>query len=357
MISYSGIGTYLQNLLPFITKEFKTILLGNKKEIEYYSIRPFKIININSRIYSICEHIELPLKIRRTDIYWSPHYVLPLLNIRSKVIVSTVHDINHVIFTKGIKRLYSKIMISNALRKSEKIITVSNFSKGEMIKYFNVSEKKIVTIYNGIDRKLFQCSKNDQFLQKIKKKYKLPERFILYVGSVKPHKNLYRAVLAFMRLVKDYNDLYFIIIGKSDELITSDKRVLDMIHNDNRIKNRVILQGIIEKNILPYFYKLSDLLLFPSLYEGFGLPPLEAMACGTPVVASKLSSITEVCGDAAYYVDPYSEEDIAYGCHNVLSDNVLKSNLIKKGLQRVMKFDWWKSAEKHMKLFKSLLNE
>ena len=341
MINASGIGRYLRELLPFIVNKFKVTLLGRSEELKKFPwFNKVSVIKCRSPIYSIKEQFELPLKIPKCDIFWSPHYNIPLLPIKAKKRIVTIHDTYHLAFQSNLNLLqksYAKFMTNKAIKLSDAIITVSNFSKSEIIKYTKTL-KSINVIYNGINKNLFANKENSK------------ENFILYVGNIKPHKNLVRALTAFS-LIKGKN-LQFKIIGYKETLATVDNQAIKLAQ---KLGRRVEFIGYVNDNTLRKLYQQAKLFLFPSLYEGFGFPPLEAMACGTPVIVSNVASLPEICGDAAFYVNPYDVNDIARGMETVLKDENLQKELIQKGLERVKLFSWKISAEKLLKIMENLV--
>ncbi|MCX7942882.1 MAG: glycosyltransferase family 4 protein, partial [Dictyoglomaceae bacterium] len=181
-------------------------------------------------------------------------------------------------------------------------------------------------------------------------RYNLPEKFILYVGNVKPHKNLKNTLLAFKIVKEEIDDLSLVIVGKKEGFIKEDIEVFNLLSKDNDLQERVVFTGYVEKFDIPKIYNLASILVFPSIYEGFGLPPLEAMACGCPVVASDIPVIREICEDAVYYVNPYNPMEIAKGIISVFQDRNLRERLIEKGWRRVNKFTWEESAKKHLEV-------
>ncbi|HDZ00216.1 MAG TPA: glycosyltransferase family 1 protein [Nitrospirae bacterium] len=351
MIDSSGIGTYLQNLIPKIISHYKGIdfsLLGYKKMADRFSWTRCDnavLINCNSNIYSIAEQLELFQKIPKdTTLLWSPHFNIPLLY-TGKLVV-TIHDMFHIAmpeFIKGLhKKLYSKGMFTAVCHKADAILCVSKFTKAELTRLMNVDNLIIHTIYNGVNRKWSSTEKKTR-------PYIKP--YIFFVGNVKPHKNIVRLIDAFQRILnKTPHDL--VIVGKRDEFITGDK---EAFIRASKLGERIYFAGYIDDDTLKSYYSYADALVFPSLYEGFGMPPIEAMACGCPVIASNAASLPEICGDAAYYVDPYDVESIAEGMHKVLTDDNLRQNLIKKGRERARLFSWEKSADEYIKVFDEVL--
>ncbi|MGB9857045.1 MAG: glycosyltransferase family 4 protein, partial [Dictyoglomaceae bacterium] len=209
----------------------------------------------------------------------------------------------------------------------------------------------IKVIYNGVDKEKFKVYEKKE-LERIKSKYKLPERFILFVGNVKPHKNLKGLLKAFRIVAEEFKDLFLVITGKKEGFLKGDKEIFELISKNFPLKERVIFTGYVDEKDLPILYNLAKLFVFPSLYEGFGLPPLEAMACGCPAVVSRIPPLLEICDDAVYYINPYDVGDIAKGITEVLENEKLRKELINKGFERVKEFSWKKSAREYLKLIK-----
>ena len=346
MWNSSGIGTYIKNIVPFLVDNFNVFLLGNNNEIKNYGFYDkVKVVECNSSIYSIKEQFELFNKIPKCDIFWSPHYNVPLLPIKGKKRVVTIHDVYHLAFYNSLslkQKLYANTLINHAMKNSDMIFTVSEFSKQEIIRYTKADYKKIFVTYNAIDNRRFKIIDSNNFLESIRKKYGLPEKFILFVGNLKPHKNIKNLLLA----LKHINNLNLVIVGKKEGFITGDNEITYLIQNSSFLQNRVYFTGYVADEEIPVIYNLASLFVFPSLYEGFGFPPLEAMATGTPVVASNAASIPEVCGDAALYFNPLNIENIAENILKVIQDNELKNTLIHKGFDQVAEYSWEKSANK-----------
>jgi len=333
MLKSSGIGRYIRNLIPFLAKEFKLTLLVRKEDVPLLeNLKNVNILPFESSIYSIKEQILFPFKIPRGDIFWSPHYNVPLLPIRAKKRVVTIHDVFHLAFKHQLtipQRIYAKFMLNTAVKHSDVILTVSNFSKNEIFNYLKPS-KPVKVVYNGLTSDWFKIKP----IPLTKR-----ENYILFVGNVKPHKNLIRALKAFSLL--DDKNLKFKIVGKKEGFITTDKEVEKFAQ---LLGERVEFTGEVSEDELKELYKKAKLLIFPSIYEGFGYPPLEAMACGTPVVASNVASIPEVCADAAFYINPFKVESIYKGLKEVLNNLYLQQRLQEKGLKRVKKFSIEKTA-------------
>ncbi|HOV91096.1 MAG TPA: glycosyltransferase family 1 protein [Syntrophorhabdaceae bacterium] len=360
MLSASGIGTYLRNIIPFLIKKENIILVEKKEDIERHDWGSnVKIIGESTKIYSIKEQFKLPYKIPNCDLFWSPHYNVPIFPIKAKRRIVTIHDVFHFAFYNQLnlsQKMYAKIVMSAATRLSDKIITVSEFSKSEIVKYTGVDSNKINVIYNGIDTKKFSTIQNQEFLENVRQKYRLSNQFLLFVGNVKPHKNLHGLIKAFglLKKHKKLEEFNLVIVGKKEGFITGDKEIERLI-NELSLEPFIKFTGFVMDNDLPAIYNLASALIFPSFYEGFGFPPIEAMACGCPVIASNTASLPEVCGDAVLYVDPNKTEDIAQKIELLLTNKSLIDRLKEMGFQRVRQFTWEKCAAETLKTIEEII--
>ncbi len=349
MLRFSGIGTYLVNLIPEIIKTNPDIhfyLVGKKDEIRCYDWANndnVTVENCQVPIYSISEQFLLARKKPTdTDLFWVSHYNIPLLY--SGKLLVTVHDVFHIAmpeYREGIhQRLYAKTLFTAVKYKADKIICVSEFTAGELVRLTGVNPAKITVIHNGVNREWFEIEKCPH-----------NKPYLLYVGNVKPYKNLVRLVEAFELLAnKIPHDL--MIVGKKEGFITNDRVVEKRAAS---LKQRVYFTGCVDDELLHQYFVHADALVFPSLYEGFGLPPLEAMACGCPVIVSNAASIPEVCGDAAIYCNPYSVEDIADKIEQLLADKSLQEEMRLKGIERAKAFSWDKTVQQTCAVIETLI--
>ena len=243
--------------------------------------------------------------------FHAPHYVLPALT-PSRTVV-TIHDCIHLMFPEYLRHrlgyAFARASLYTAAHKSDRIFTVSEQSKRDILKFFDVPPEKIVVTPNAIDDR-FSVPPSEEHVVNTRERYQLSHSYLLYVGNIKPHKNLERLIEAF-HLVRQQgrSELELIIIGDEISKLQSLRRA---VHKYD-IHRYVRFLGYVPDKTLAVLYRLASVFVFPSLYEGFGLPPLEAMASGTPVVTSNVSSLPEVVGDAAVLVDPYKAEAIADG--------------------------------------------
>lgn len=340
-----GIGTYIRNLLkylPRLDQDTEYILLCRAEDRDVLrQLGPnFRPVVHTSRPYSVREQLSVPARLLQesADLFHAPHYVLPPL-VPCKSIV-TIHDCIHLMFPQYLPNrfayTYARVSLRVAARKAECILTVSETSKTDILRYCNVPADRVVVIYNAIDER-FAVQPPRELVDRTRERYQLDSPFALYVGNIKPHKNLERLIDAFHLVRREgFERLRLLIIGDQILKYPRLRRAVDRY----KLHKHVRFLGFVPDETLAALYRLATVFVFPSLYEGFGLPPLEAMASGTPVVTSNCSSLPEVCGDAAVLVDPYDAESIAEGIRRVLSDPDFRAGLIERGLGRVRDFSW-----------------
>lgn len=347
LINASGIGTVLQNVLPLLKDYFHLTLIGNRFEIERYEwAESIQTIHINYPIYSLKEQFLLPFHIPKTNYFLSPHYNIPLLPIRANQRLVIIHDVNHLALPQQnnfVKKAYAKFVINKAIKSSNKVLTVSEFSKKELFKYCKVKQKSIEVIPLGVNKKLFKKHELSE-LEAVKEQYKLPDSFLLYVGNVKPHKNLICLLRAFKQLlIGGQKDLKLVIVGKKQGFITEDHAIYNYIVKEN-LEEKIVFTGFIPNEQVPIIYNLATLFVFPSFYEGFGLPPIEAMACGCPTIVSNAASLPEICKEASVYFDPNDSFELARKINILLNNPDQRNKLIAKGNRLVQQYEWANTA-------------
>jgi glycosyltransferase involved in cell wall biosynthesis len=354
-----GIGTYTRNLLRYLSRIDRTseyVLLCHEPDL---AIGPqlgpnFRTVLEPSPNYSIREQIHVPwvLHRERPDVFHAPHYVLPpAARCRSVV---TIHDCTHLMFPQYLPSraayAYARASMWSAVRRSHRILTVSEASKRDIIHFFGVPADKIVVAYNAIDER-FRTAPPEEDVARVRERYQLHHEFVLYVGNIKPHKNLVRLIEAFdMLRQRGFDALKLLIIGDEISKLPALRRAV----HSHKLHKHVRFLGFQPDETLAILYRLAAVFVFPSLYEGFGLPPLEAMACGTPVVTSNVSSLPEVTGDAAVLVDPYDVRAIADGIERVLTDPALSQELREKGIARSREFSWERSVARTHELYQEV---
>ncbi len=230
-------------------------------------------------------------------------------------------------------------MLPLAVRRASAIITISHSARQDLQKVLKIPDKKLHVVY-GAAPTHFEPVTNPERLDQIRRKYKLPDQFLLYVGTLEPRKNLSRLVRAFGRLKKQGQPHKLVLAGPWGWSMNGFQQQIEQLE----LGDAVQMLGYIPDEDLPGLYSLATVFVFPSIYEGFGLPPLEAMACGTPVLSSKNSSLAEICGEAAYLIDPLDEENLADGLRQVLEDKNLQKKLGENGRKRAAEFSWERAA-------------
>jgi glycosyltransferase involved in cell wall biosynthesis len=355
-----GIGTYIRNLVRHLaridrTTEYVLIVRPADSEIGSELGENFRTIPDWSRSYSIREQLTIPLDLRRekVDLFHAPHYVLPPL-VPCKSVV-TIHDCIHLRFPQYLPNrlgyVYARSSLWIATHRSSRILTVSETSKRDILRYFRVPESKIDVIHNAIDERLGTPPTGEEMNQ-VRERYQLNDPFVLYAGNIKPHKNLERLIEAFNTLRRGgLEHVKLLIIG--DEI--SKYATLRRAVHRHKLHKHVRFFGFVSDKTLASLYRLASVFVFPSLYEGFGLPPLEAMAAGTPVITSNVSSLPEVVGDAAILIDPYEPDEIAAAMRRVLTEPELREELRARGLARVQQFSWERSVRRVREIYGEVL--
>jgi glycosyltransferase involved in cell wall biosynthesis len=345
MINMSGIGRYIQALTPALIKNFsEIILLGTISEIKKFEwVKQVRIIELNDPIYSISEQLNIFRKTPKCNIFISPHYNTPIFLPQAEKIAVIIPDTNHLVFQRDLslmKRFYAKLFFKIAVKK-DIIFTISDFSKSEIVKFTNCDPNKIIVGKLSIDKDQFTKLAKELVSKDLSDIEKYQDvNYILYIGNIKPHKNLKRALLAFDLAESKTPGIKFLIVGKKDNFLTGDNEVFELVKEHKNLIEKVDFTGHVSDVHLAYLYKHAKAFLFPSLYEGFGLPPLEAFFFGCPVIVSKEGSLPEICGNAAYYCDAYDINDIAQSITKVISNNILREDLIKKGYVKIKEYNW-----------------
>lgn len=349
-LNASGMGTYLRHVVPGIIAAFPErnfVLIGDGDEIEGLGIpsgAKVEVVASNAKMYSLVEQFEIPGKIpKETELYFAPHYNIPL-RYRGKMLV-TVYDLFHMSMPDLVgglhKRLYAKYMFDAVRRKAAAIMTISEFTRDELVRFTGKGRQSVHPIHLGVDDSWFEIPASEN-------PHGRP--YILFVGNIKPHKNL-------GALIKAYSmtelPLDLVLVGKKEGFITGDSASM---FEAGKFEGRVHFTGRVDDALLKRYVANADALVFPSLYEGFGLPPLEAMAAGCPVISSNAASLPEICGDAALYCDPYSPSDLAGKIKHLMGDKALRDEFREKGLVRARQFTWESCIRKTCEVVDGLLS-
>ncbi len=365
-----GLGRYTQEIVDNIIKldqeNFYVIFLRKDNFDEFIFDEADNVKKVLAEVpwYGLKEQFLMPYYIWREnlDLIHFPHFNVPFFVPTNFVV--TIHDLIltkfktirattlHPIIYK-LKNLAYRLIIKNALKKSKKIITVSNFTKNDIIEQFGINPKKIEVTYEGVanlskGRDSLFVSKLDN--SEVLKNYNIKNPFLLYVGNAYPHKNLEFLIKNFYQLYKEDNNLRLVLVGKEDYFYKKIKEFANSLIPENSL-NPIIFSGYVPDESLEIFYKRAILYVFPSLYEGFGLPPLEAMAKSCPVLSSNVSSMPEILGDAAFYFNPRDSQDFIDKARILINDNIFREKLIKLGKDHHKKYNWWECAYNTWKIY------
>jgi glycosyltransferase involved in cell wall biosynthesis len=348
-----GLGRYTQKLIEHLEKidqeNHYVVFLreGNFNEYEVKN-KNFKKVVADYPWYSFSEQFLFPRLLRKhkLDLMHFPHFNVPIFYGRKFII--TIHDLILIHFPTvknttlnplfyWMKFLAYKLCIFMAIRNARHIMTVSDFTKKDIINEYKINPGKISVAYEAADNFCFWNNKKDA---EVLKKYAIIKPYLLYVGNAYPHKNLEKLIAAFSLINKEKKDLKLVLVGKHDYFYGKIKEVIKR----KKIFN-VILPGFVFDEELTVIYKNASLYVFPSLYEGFGLPPLEAMSLGVPVLSSDHKCMREVLGDSAFYMNAGSKEEIFKKTIEALDDEEKRAILIEKGYGQAGKFSWEKMTE------------
>ncbi|MEA3353370.1 MAG: glycosyltransferase family 1 protein [Campylobacterota bacterium] len=331
---YTGVENYtkniLENLLQATNYPLQTIKAQPKTKNKYLS--------------HLWLHFVLPFK--KADILFCPANIAPVFIPKNKKLVLTLHDVAFLTQEESfstIFRLYYKFVIPFNIKRADKIITVSNYSKSQIIEHFPYASEKIEVVH-------IAASEIFKPIENIKK-----ENTILYVGSLNKRKNFTSIIKAFNRLIKDQKTTrypllatHLKIVGNFSDNFQLDQETQQLLEDAKKNKNIIFCQNVDDEELLK-LYNSSKLFIFPSFYEGFGLPVLEAMSCGTPVICSNTTSLPEVGGEAVLYCNPHDINDIAQKLKQVLCDENLQNTMIKEGITQAKNFNWQITTKKHIK--------
>ncbi len=323
----------------------------------------FRIVRLESGFYPLWEQIALPkaAKAAGCQILHCTSNTAPVLTLIPLVV--TLHDIIYMessyskilggtgTLYQKFGNAYRKLFVPRIINKSDKIITVSHFEKRRIGEYFGMAgDNRLTAVYNGVSE-YFKPVTDQLELQRVKEQYHLPDHFFFFLGNTDPKKNTIGALKAFSDFLKQ--------TGSDHKLVMLDydgnelEKLLDKI-GDKELINRIVLTGYVVNTDLPAIYCQCDVFLYPSLRESFGIPMLEAMACGVPVITSNTSSMPEVSGDAAILIDPFKPEEITAAMVRILSDPVLKADMIQKGLVQAAKFSWKAMAQNVLEIYREI---
>ncbi len=357
-----GLGRYVERLIENLEKIDKKnqylVFLRKENFDEYQPQNPnFKKVLANYRWYGFREQIFLPFKIlnSQVDLIHFPHFNVPLWC--PKPFIITIHDLilkrfptrrasTLPVFLYWLKKISYHLVIASAIRRARKIIAVSYYTKNDILEYFRINQDKIKVVYEGspeVQITSHTCLPARQEFQK----FGISRPYLLYVGNAYPHKNLEKLILAFKKISRGRN-LQLVLVGEIDYFYQRLQKEF------NQLKD-IIFTDFVPERDLAVLYQNASLYVFPSFCEGFGLPPLEAMACGLPVACSGLSCLPEVLGEAAIYFNPENIDDISQKINQVLENKLLQKELISKGFEKIKKYSWQKMSQEILEVYEAVV--
>lgn len=342
MVRHSGIGTYLRELLPRVAAArpaWRFTLLGDPGALRDVAFPPGSDVRhaeCRPPIYTVAEQFALPRATPRdADLLWCPHFVVPVAH-RGPLVV-TVHDVFHLAMPHHVggvaARAYARGMFEVVRRRARRVLFDSAFSRDEFVRLVGAPRAAEV-VHLGVGSEWHALAGGSRPAA--------GRPYLLYVGNVKPHKNVAALVRTFLRL-RDALPHDLVLVGRLEGMRTADRTIARLVEGSD---GRVRLAGEVDDGALRPLVAGASALALPSLYEGFGLPPLEAMAAGVPTLVSRAASLPEVCGDAAHYCDPHDEDDMTARLHELLTDESLRARLTARGRAHAARFTWERCAER-----------
>lgn len=355
--AFTGIGRYVLELINHLfaidqINEY-TIFFNEPHFSQFHLKRKgVKKVLVGSPHYSFSEQTRFLRKLwaNNLDLMHFTHFNAPVFY--RKPCIVTIHDLTLSFYpgkkmTVWWRRLGYQFVIRSIVNRAKKIIAVSEHTKKDLVKLFKLNPEKIEVIHEGVNPSFHQIQ-DKHLLDEFRKKLDIEKPFFLYTGNWRDHKNLVSLIKAFSILKKKYRLPHFLVItGKEDPWYPEVKQA---VINES-LEGEVRFTGLIPDENLVLLYNCADLYVFPSLYEGFGLPALESFACGLPVVAANKSSLPEICGDAALYFDPHNIEDIAEKIFSACNDEIKKEDLRRRGFLRMKNFSWEEMAKKTLEIY------
>lgn len=335
----------------------ENIIQELKKKLAIENKENFKIIFLNCPNKFVWNIWTLPAYLRKSpvDVYHT-QYITPFFVSKNIKIVTHIHDISFLAYPEFIKKsdlFFLKNLIPGSIRRADKVIAVSEFTKNEIIKYYKTDPGKIKVVYNAVGEDFLKSDYSGSELFEIRKKYNLPEEFILYIGTLQPRKNIPILIQSFARIKEKIPEVKLVLAGNRNAHNFDDD--IDNKIEELKISGSIIFPGFVDEEDKSALFQLAKAFVFPSLYEGFGIPILEAFASRVPVLTSDIPVHNEIIQNAAVFFDPESLDDLSEKLYNSLVNQNLRDNLIDLGFQRVKFFSWKKSSEKMLEIYRELI--
>jgi len=353
----TGIGQHTLNLFHQL-REFPEV--DNVQLIEKPFLSRIPSVTLRRALYIawLNSGLQSLLRRRKADIVHFTNYLVPALRLSSAKYVVTIHDLNAWRFPETLPRAYVsyiKWATTHAVKTADLIYTVSDAVKKEIAELFDINSERIRTVYNGIAQALWKTPrKSAGEATAIKEKFGIKKDFLLFIGTIEERKNVITLVKAFEEL-RNCKDLQLVLVGRPGYGFSKLSKYL----NEHHLRDEVILTGYVSEEDKIALYDLATIFVYPSLYEGFGIPLVEAMVRKVPIVASRISSTEEVAGDAAIYYsnDLFDHEALAEQILKVLENGTLRQELVKKGLQRTKEFSWERVGQRYVQAYREVLKK
>ncbi len=358
----TGVGRYVRNLVGAMARSEAAprlrLYLPRSMDADWGAGVEERVLGLPGALGGLdnaftWNHVRLPAHLARepVDLLHGPFYTLPAVCPCPAVV--TIHDISFALhpewFTRRARLAFGGFAASSA-RRARHVLTVSECSRRDIIDRFGVPASRVTAVHLAPDPGFTPVSDPDR-IAAVRAKYGAPEGYILYVGSISPRRNIPRLLDAFARVARDRKDAFLLIAGS----VEPPSPPVDPLIRARGLERRARCTGYVDGADLPALYSGASLVAYPSLYEGFGLPVVEAMACGVPVIASNTSCFPEVAGDAALLVDPHDTGALAEGIAALLSDARLRESLVARGLRRASEFSWDRAAEATIAVYRAAL--
>jgi len=349
----TGLGTYTFNLLAGLAKTTRNLdvrAIVSKRTAKLFAPFCKSLRFVNAPIYTLREQIQIPIAARGCDVLHVPHYNLPLMH--RGPLLATIHDLTHLLdenYARSARSwFYARPMFGFVAHRAEHIFTVSEYSKARIVEKLGVDPARITVVHCGVSPQ-FRPLRCDTSQVEISGTVRIPRPYLLFVGNLKPHKNLATLLQAFRNLVNLGQEHSLICVGDDRRGRSATNALIRQLN----LTGRVWILAHVETDALVKLYAGAEVLVLPSFEEGFGLPVIEAMACGTPVVCSRSASLPEVGGDAAEYFDPHSYDDLTTVLQHVLGSAQLREEMSRKGLLQSAKFTWENFVDRHYQVYKA----
>ncbi|MGQ9881101.1 MAG: glycosyltransferase family 4 protein [Armatimonadota bacterium] len=349
--THTGIQHYIRALVPELVAQavpvHEVVLYGEPSQLSLPADERVRwvpaICPLRSGVQRVLwEQTVLPRLLYRDeiDVFFSPAFILPI-GWRGTGVV-TIHDLNFEVSPQTIhpvRRAYLRAITRRSARRARRVIAISRCAAGDIARLYSVPDSKIAVIPYGLDAS-FNPTDARRLEPMVRERYRLPKEFLLFVGTLEPRKNLSRLLEAYVLASRRVSLPPLVLVGAPG---WRSERILALARQQG-VEGQLHFAGYISRENLPGVYAAAQALLYPSLYEGFGLPPLEAMGCGTPVLASNVSAVPEVIGDAGVLINPYDVQEMAEGILRIAQDETLRQRMVERGLERAQRFRWDEAA-------------